>query len=199
MRSIVFCCAALGTIAEPSHADSNVSLSTAIENGQTQKVVELINAGVDVNKVMGGGFTHLIRAADEGNVNIVKALLKAGADVNAAVDFFGYTPLLRAAIEGHAGVVSALIKAGADVNWPDEEGKTPLIQAVEAEHSNVVRILLAAGADPSQPENYGWTPVDRAAKQVRSPEFSNSRGIFYMLRRAGGRCNNACVSTNSLE
>jgi ankyrin repeat protein len=55
-------------------------------------------------------------AARSGNVPLLKALIEAGADVNARERFYGQTPLMWAAIEDHAAAIAALAAAGADVN-----------------------------------------------------------------------------------
>ena len=104
-------------------------------------------------------------AAAEGNVEVVEALIEAGADFRARLDS-GFTPLLFAVREGQIGVVRALLKAGADVNEtipaqtsgrePARRRGTPppgtsaLHLAVdERSLSSLRRILLDAGADPN--------------------------------------------------
>lgn len=62
------------------------------------------------------GCTPLMRAAENGNVDRVRALLKGGADVNAAFPHWGHTALMIAAGEGHLVIVKALLAAGADPN-----------------------------------------------------------------------------------
>jgi ankyrin repeat protein len=59
--------------------------------------------------------TPLLAAAWEGDLEQVKALIEARADVNAATND-GATPLFIAAQEGHTAVVAALLEARADVN-----------------------------------------------------------------------------------
>jgi ankyrin repeat protein len=69
--------------------------------------------------------TPLYHAAQNGHADVVSALLKAGADVNAGLAFgpFGVlasgTPLYHAAEKGHADVVSELLIAGAKVKADD--------------------------------------------------------------------------------
>jgi hypothetical protein len=55
----------------------------------------------------------LFIAAQNGHKAVVRALIKAGADVNKAMDN-GWTPLLIAAQNGHQAVVRALIELGAN-------------------------------------------------------------------------------------
>jgi ankyrin repeat protein len=62
------------------------------------------------------GCTPLMRAAESGNQDQVRALLKRGADVNAALPQWGITALMLAAGEGHLQIVNALLVAGADPN-----------------------------------------------------------------------------------
>ena len=66
----------------------------------------------------------LHEAARKGNVEIVKMLLKEGADVNAR-DKYGRTALYVAAWRGHVEIVKMLLKEGADVNAADNDGNTP--------------------------------------------------------------------------
>ena len=56
-------------------------------------------------------------------VNVINALIQAGADVNAKSNG-DWTALMRAARENTADVVNTLIKAGADINV--NNGRTAL-------------------------------------------------------------------------
>ena len=63
--------------------------------------------------------TPLHQAAEDGEVDVVKALLAMGADVN-EVDPEGQTPLFFAASWGNAEACKALIDGGAEVEKKDE-------------------------------------------------------------------------------
>ena len=54
-------------------------------------------------------------AAQNGHLEIVQALLAAGAEVNAKTDK-GLTALIEAIEKGHTETVQALLAAGAEVN-----------------------------------------------------------------------------------
>jgi ankyrin repeat protein len=57
-------------------------------------------------------------ASQEGKLEAVRSLIRAGADVNLAVaNEGGDSPMISAAIKGHAAVIKALAEAGADVNF----------------------------------------------------------------------------------
>lgn len=100
--------------------------------------------------------TPLSFAASQGNTEVVKMLLAAGAPVNspAKKPLFGYvregdaptgfwSPLHAAAKRGDADMVSLLLASGADPNGRDAKGRTPLHYAEGKCHT----LLLAAGAD----------------------------------------------------
>jgi ankyrin repeat protein len=78
---------------------------------------------------VGCGRVDIHKAAELGNIEVVKQHIAAGTDVNAK-DKWGGTPLHEAANLGHKEIVELLIAEGADVNAKVEgglmEGNTPL-------------------------------------------------------------------------
>jgi len=89
----------------------------AASAGQVSALNALVNAGADVNVVILGKITPLIRASEHADVKMVEALLAAGADVNAR-DRNGFTALDWVPIRGgdsrkRAKVRTMLLKAGA--------------------------------------------------------------------------------------
>jgi len=107
-----------------------------------------LKAGMDCNaKEPAFGWAMLHVAAKNGKVEIVKLLIKHGADVNIQTRS-GVTPLLNAAIGGHDEIVAALIAAGAKLDLKDRATNTsPIVQAVINGHSKIVKQLIDAGAD----------------------------------------------------
>ena len=83
----------------------------------------LVAAGADVNKA--GFWSPLFEAAMNDQVEAVKALLKAGADME-KVDDRGYTPLMMATDCGEVEVVEVLLAAGVDLKKKSSQGKTAL-------------------------------------------------------------------------
>ncbi len=78
-------------------------------------VLELVDAGADVNTADGLGGTPLHWAATVASQESVAALLSAGADINAK-DENDWTPLELAIFFGRAETVQVLWLAGAEVN-----------------------------------------------------------------------------------
>ena len=93
-------------------------------------------------------------AAQNGNLNRVKALLNQGVPVNART-VNGRTALHWAAQAGSLSVVQELLKRGAHVNPRTRSGMTPLHVALVLGRSHIVHALLKAGANPKYGNIYG--------------------------------------------
>jgi ankyrin repeat protein len=87
----------------------------------------------------------LIAAVRRGDAGRVEALVRSGADVNAATAS-GLTPLLEAAARGRTDIARTLLAAGADVDARHRELGTPLDAAERAGHEPVAELLRAHGA-----------------------------------------------------
>jgi len=107
---------------------------------------------------------ELLEAAERGNSNKVRELLKRGglkANPNTR-DKNGNTPLHLAAEHGFLDVARLLLEHGADVNAIGKSGWTPLHVAAVNGRMAIVRLLLEHGADVDVIDNYDQTPSDRA-------------------------------------
>lgn len=103
-------------------------------------------------------------AAKARDAAAVKALLKNGADVNAAQGD-GMTALHWAARNGDAALTQMLLSAGANIRATTRLGGiTPLLMASQAGHAQVVAALLAAGAEANSATATGATALMLAAR-----------------------------------
>lgn len=115
--------------------------------GQAIAVAQLPKEGDGEPPRPEGGFTPLLHAAMSGDLETVKALLGAGANINqAAAD--GMTPLIVSIVKFHEPAALYLIEKGADVNAADA-GFTALHAAALTGQIEVARALRARGADPN--------------------------------------------------
>lgn len=109
---------------------------------------------------------RLLKAAYEGDVELLKLLIAAGADVNTSEDGT-LTPLIIAASEGYAACVEQLLESDAiDVNFADDCGKTALHHAAEEGYADCVKLLLEdpdTEVDPNA--DYDSTPLSGAEKK----------------------------------
>ena len=115
----------------------------------------------------------LLDAAYEGNIEVVKQQLAAGADVYAKLKD-GTTPLHPAA-SGIMGagkeIVELLIAEGADVNVKVDwmiEGSTLLHQTASfwGYNKEIAELLIANGADVNAKDGEGSTPLDNLVNTV---------------------------------
>jgi uncharacterized protein len=86
------------------------------------------------------GSTPLHVAAIRGDVPAIRALLEAGADINAPGED-GYTPLHDAALQGHSEAVRLLLERGASREIRNDDGKTPLESAALRGDAEIVGLL----------------------------------------------------------
>ena len=122
------------------------------------------------------GDTAVHLAAAGYRVEIVRLLLDAGADPNAAANHRRSGPLHYAAdgyIDGPAWepkrqvqTMRCLLDAGAEINAQDKNGATPLHRAVRTRCAAAVRCLLSAGADPALKNKPGSTPFHLAVQNT---------------------------------
>jgi ankyrin repeat protein len=92
------------------------------------------------------GTTPLHRASYQDDLERADALIRGGANVNAANDL-GATPLWLAAQNGSAAMVRRLLSAGANPNAALLAGETPVMIAARAGKAAVVELLSAKGAN----------------------------------------------------
>ena len=129
---------------DSTDADGLGALYLAARNNAPDLVVCLLAAGAKVNSV-GGQLrrTALIAAAYNGNIEVVKALLKCKDIVLDQTDAREESALLVAAENNMPNVVACLLAAGAKVNLKyDELQRTALMEAAIEGRIEIVKALL---------------------------------------------------------
>ena len=148
------------------------------------EIQELIDSGADLGAQDERGATALQRAAAAGRAVDIRALVAAGAEVNAA-SRGGRLTALHFAVWRRAdvGTVMALLEAGADVNVRDVRGWTALHWAARDRRIDpaLVEALLAAGAEVGARDN-----IDRTALDYATRADIRNEAVAALLRAAGG-------------
>ena len=125
---------------------------------------QLLGLGVDPNIQTDAGHTPLYCLGNECPTGgpVVKFLIEAGANPNAADGVKRCTPLHMAARRNNVEAAEALLDLGADIEARDSAGDTPLRRAVNCSQSAVTKLLLARGANKHSLGSSGLTPVSAA-------------------------------------
>ena len=109
-----------------------------------------------------GEFPETIKAVWSDDLPTLRALLAAGADVD-ALDPGGRTALMQAAVDRTEGIALALLEAGAEVDREDRGRRwTALHFAAQSRAIGIAKALLAHGADVNHQEKFGNTPLAHA-------------------------------------
>ena len=130
------------TLAREIGADGFAPLHLAAFFGMSECVVALIDAGADPALPSANAMlvTPLHSAVSRHNVDNVRALLEAGAPVDARQQG-GLTALHAAAHNGDWAIVDMLLVHGADRSIADAGGKTAAQHAREGGHAAIVKVL----------------------------------------------------------
>jgi ankyrin repeat protein len=174
----------------------------------------LIEAGADVHARSKGGYTPLLFAARQGDINAASLLLDAGADINYATPE-GSTALLVASAsvtpsgDRHEDFAIFLLKKGADPKVSDgvikstalhyavQTGKSKLVTALVERGVNVNAKLEKGEAIPNEASRTGATPFWLAAKDVKTeimrvlldagadPLLTSDEGVSPLMLSAG--------------
>jgi ankyrin repeat protein len=120
-------------------------LGDAVRADDLAKVNALIAGGADVNESNSFG-TALHTAVARGNLDIIKALLDAGANIEAKAVGAAH-PLHYAALNNQPAAAALLIKRGAQLESLNSLKMTPLMVAVANGKLETAEVLIGAGAD----------------------------------------------------
>lgn len=98
---------------DPEVLEFAAMLFQLARDGETERLVAYVDAGVTPDLTNERGDALLMLAAYNGHPETVRALLQRGAEVDRANDR-GQTPLAGAVFKGYGEVVRILFEAGAD-------------------------------------------------------------------------------------
>ena len=153
---------------DPDPIWSTTPLLSSIKRENLTLIKYFLSQGADPNLSVGEGLKQkvpIIQAlpprdviSRTKNVQIIQALIDAGANIN-ATGYNGATPLILAVSDGSQEVyfIQFLLSKGADVNQPNSMKATPLMNLAATTYNrkntqaqiSIAKMLLQAGADPA--------------------------------------------------
>ncbi|MBK6973825.1 MAG: ankyrin repeat domain-containing protein [Sterolibacteriaceae bacterium] len=145
IRSICFSLLTMLLLTAPARAETTLDdLLNAADIGSNAVVIDGVRRGMDVDSCDEAGLSLLMRAAREGNLDLVDFLLRNRANLRARTSW-GDGAMSLAAQKGHTDVVRRLIQGGGEVNQP---GWSAILYAAMEGHVDTVKLLLEKGANP---------------------------------------------------
>jgi len=107
-----------------------------------------VRAGADIDRAHNNGFTSLIIATEQNNIEIIRLLINLGANVNSR--YKQLSPLVAAALKNNCDIAQLFIQVGADVNIETNEGYTLLHFLLNHKtvqiSSEMKKLLIESGA-----------------------------------------------------
>ncbi|NOY00799.1 MAG: ankyrin repeat domain-containing protein [Verrucomicrobia bacterium] len=165
-------------------AKLNKELAARLIFAEPDEVIGLIKKGATPDAKNRYGLPVIFMAAERGDLTILEALVKAGADVNSKIstshntDGIGYTgtadgtPMCYAADKGKVEAMQFLLDNQADVNAAGPEGTTPLMKASQNLQLEAVQWLVSKGSTAGKKKALGFTetfvnPDDKTLKIIQ--------------------------------
>ena len=148
-------------------SEPGVALLLAAQNGDSEKVSNLLKSNVDPNIQYNGSYNALSYAASRGHLDIVKTLLENKADVNKAARF-QKTPLLVTAGTNQIEAAKLLLENGANLNEKQAQGASAIHEACFWGQPEMLKFLLEEGLDPNLQNGGGFTAMHFAIWQMQA-------------------------------
>lgn len=185
------------------HPDLNVNLGggpkkstplhEAARHGNLYALHRLLNRGAEIDKGDVSGYTPLMRAIEETQVDAVEALIAAKANVNAKARHSDSTPLSLACFDFHhtfpppygedlkryLKIIKMLLDAGADADAL-EDGETQLMKAISGKTKFLPQAFIEYGVNLNTQSSRGDTALDFA-------EAYQQTDIAKKLKAAGAK------------
>ena len=139
------------------------------ERYDVEDVKKVVETGGDINQKNDLGFTPLLIAVKENNLDIVKYLVSKGADLTLKNNR-GFDALIIATNENHLEIVEYLLEKGADITTTDPRNKRqPIHIAAKLGYIGILDVLLNKGVDVNQATNNKEMPLHLAVQSLYVP------------------------------
>ena len=159
--------------------------SDAVENHNKNDIVKIIiKSGDNLNVINRQERNLLFDAVAQQNIEMIKLLIKKGADINTLNfrDRQKGTLLFEAVGQQNIDIVKLLIESDADVNILNRQRTTPLFNATLKENIEIAKLLIESGADVNLQDEQGRTALFEAV-------ITNNIEIVKLLIKSGADVN----------
>ena len=187
-NDLLFALVSAGADVNAQANDGYSALDIASYKGYIDIMKVLLNNGVHIESrdPDNSGCTPLLTAVFNGRTDAVRALVSAGANVNAQNNF-GYSALATASEKGYIDVVNVLLDSNASVETRNTHGCTSLWLAASNGHTQVIEALVAHGADVNAINYSGRLPLSTAAMN------GHTDAVLMLIRQNANRKFPECI------
>lgn len=144
------------------------SLLEAATAGDDATALRLLEAKAPIDKQTSTGETALMRAVWNQKAQVVRLLIKYGANI-ALKDNKNWSALMKAAHIGNAEITRLLVETGASIDELGKDSESALMRASSKGHDEVVSVLIGSGANLNLGthswDKKGWTALTYAASE----------------------------------
>lgn len=173
----------------------NTPLHLAVKYGRIENVKRLLSHKANPNVKNDNDYTSLhLALRQNGSKELIRLLLKHGADPNIPGEYEHQYPALHVAAMGDdnhpvdAELIGMLLKAGADPRKTSEYGQTCMhfiahYGVVSPQGTQVVDLLIGAGADINAKNQKGETPLAVTLKLWNPPDEDSRKFVAHLKSR----------------
>ncbi|XP_046857409.1 ankyrin repeat domain-containing protein 16-like [Xenia sp. Carnegie-2017] len=183
--------------------DGKRALHEAVLAGHTACVIYLISRKVEIDSLKRADWTPLMLACTKDCIEIIKELLKAGANPYLR-NKDGWNSFHIAAREGHVNIIQYFLDEFPDIwNSVSNNGRTPLHTAALYGHYETVQCLLERANFPSdRADSCGCTPLMESCKgnciEVVKLLITKQQASPVARDKLGRQCAHMAVLSDSL-
>lgn len=158
-------------LTETDNDGNDILMYAVITNSPIEMIEDIIAAGGDVNTKNSLEQTPLSAALAQKNAELVKLLIKSGANVKMpdGQNILHYAYEKKVPLD----TLKELIDSGIDINAVDAEGDNLLLKALKNNDEQTVLFALENGADINQKDNEGETAVSYVLFHKVSPQIAD--------------------------
>lgn len=142
--------------------DDNPRINRCWDDAAIQKLISHNPANLEIRDIKGQ--TPLMYAVDTGSLELARALLDLGANIEATQKNSDYTPLHLAVSEENLEMVRLLLEKKANIEVRANDQSTPLHLAVSKENLEITKQLLSNQANVDALDQDLFTPLHLAVK-----------------------------------
>jgi ankyrin repeat protein len=146
--------------------------------------------------------TEFLLAAEQGNIDALKACLDKGVDIN-ATNRQKRTAIIIASLNKHYACVEHLIAAGADIDKQDKTCFNPFLISCLTNDLTLLRIVLPAGPDLDRLTRFGGVGITPARKKATLKScascWKTDINVNHTNLSAGRRCWKPLSSTTAAQ